>query len=420
MLVPQHRETDWIFSTESGHMQLLLNSPGISRLILIGNLPITADQSPAIYHRPTYDGTDSRAKLEASLTPLLIALSPKSSLIDGFFDIPFLSYEDNVICSVTVERCVGPRVGEMLVEDVEIEKTGEIECSKREFRRRLRFKRMPNLVQTEIRIVPERGFGSDCLGIGEVEFRPDLGVLVHPYLAPMVASLSLIGCYLDERIRSGFSPKALCVGVGGGALLGFLRTQLGFEVVGVEVDEGVLRVARQYFGLEDDEHIRVCVGDGIELIEKFARQFDERNLPSSGVHEVENEMDSDNVDGFDTKFDVIMVDLDSSDVGNGIIAPPLEFARKPVLLNARLALCSLGILVVNVIPPSSSFYETLLREFREVFHELYEIDVGNGENFVLIASASPIGTTSGRRENSFLKNLKLVISGGYVDSIRKI
>ena len=32
LIVPQNRESDWVFSTESCHLQLLLSSPGISRL----------------------------------------------------------------------------------------------------------------------------------------------------------------------------------------------------------------------------------------------------------------------------------------------------------------------------------------------------------------------------------------------------
>ena len=71
---------------------------------------------------------------------------------------------------------------------------------------------------------------------------------MHPYLGPMVASLLLVGCCTEERIQCGFKPKALCIGVGGGALLRFLRAQLGFEVVGIEADE-VLLVARRYFWL---------------------------------------------------------------------------------------------------------------------------------------------------------------------------
>ncbi|PQQ21511.1 methyltransferase-like protein 13 [Prunus yedoensis var. nudiflora] len=100
----------------------------------------------------------------------------------------------------------------MVVEDVEIESGGE--ASKREFRRRLRFKRMPNLVQTEYLSAPLFGsYGG--------------------------ASLQLIASYIEGRIRSGFRPKALCLGVGGGALLGFLKAELGFQVMGVEADKEV-------------------------------------------------------------------------------------------------------------------------------------------------------------------------------------
>ncbi|KAM7526821.1 hypothetical protein LguiA_016723 [Lonicera macranthoides] len=418
MIVPNHRETDWIFSTEPGHLQLLLNSPQISRLTLIGNLPNTSHPSTT-YTRPLSIDPVHILKLEEILTPLLTALSPKSAFLKGLPEIPFLTYEDDVIRSVIVERCTGSFVGEMLVEDVELECATVESVRRREFRRRLTFKRMPNLIQTQLRIHPSSsengGFG--FMGLEEVEFQPDIGALVHPYLTPMVAGLSLIGSFLDEPIRSGFMPKALCFGVGGGALLSFLNTQLGFEVVGVEADEVVLRVARQHFGLKEGKFLRVSVGDGIELIERFARREKKHNIDSSGAH---NAVNGGSLDKVDDRFDVVMVDLDSSDVGMGRSAPPLEFVRKSVLWAARSALREHGIIVINVIPTSRSLYESLIREFQEVYEELYEIEVGNGENFVLIATASPIGDTSSASENSFLMKLKLVISGAYMDSIRKL
>ncbi|GLT73237.1 hypothetical protein SLA2020_451090 [Shorea laevis] len=383
MFVPEHREPDWIFSTESGHLQLLLSSPGVSRLILIGNPPINDNCLPTIYRRPINSNTHG---LEVSLKPLLLALSPKSLFENGIPEIPILRYEDNVVCSVVLEHCVGSFAGEMLVEDVEIESgSSEMgECLKREFRRRLRFKRMPNLIQTEIRVVPVEDFGSEHVGIGKVEFRPDIEVLVHPYLAPMVAGLSLISSCIEERIRSQFRPKALCIGVGGGALLAFLKAQLGFEVVGVEADEEVLRVARQFFGLDENGN---CLYDGNDV---------------------------------NNKFDAIMVDLDSSDATTGTSAPPLEFVRKHVLLAAKLVLCDFGILAINVISPNRSFYEKLIQDFREVFHDLYEIDIGNGENVVLVATMSPTMSSISDCDNSFLIRLRLVVSGVYMDSLRKI
>ncbi|TKY53478.1 Methyltransferase protein 13 [Spatholobus suberectus] len=413
MLVPEGRETDWIFSTELGHLQLLFSSPGISRLILIGNHLKEGTFPARVYNRP----------LECSLhqqgfhvwsKPLLLALSPRSLFKSGIPEIPLLSYEDNLVSSVVVHECVGCRVGEMLVEDVEIENGSG---HGREFRRRLRFKRMPNLIQTEIRVVPERGGdGLDgvCIG-GGVGFVPDLKVLVHPYLGPMVAGLALVGGYVEGRIRNGFRPKALCLGVGGGALVSFLVTQLGFEVMGVDSDREVLRVARKYFGLEECEFIHVVVGDAFESMKKLAchgKSKGDCEVNGFGGHLVEDEVNH--------KFDVVMVDLDSSDVRNGISSPPLEFGRKDVLLAAKLVLFEYGILVINVIPPSRSFYDSLVSHFQEVFHELYKIDVGNGENFVLIATASPLVFSVGDCGNSFLMRLKSVIPEAYINSITKI
>ncbi|WZZ23149.1 eEF1A lysine and N-terminal methyltransferase [Brassica rapa] len=356
MLVPKHRETDWIFSTESGHLQLLLNLPEISRLILIGDDPEDLSNSSA---------ADEDERLQQRVKPLVAALSPKTLVKE---EVPFLIYEDDVVTRVELERTIGPYVGEMLIEDVEI----EIDEVTREFRRRLRFKRTPNLIQSDIKMVRTRG----------EEFEPQLTELVHPYLPPMVASLSLIGCDLKRR------PKALCIGVGGGGLVSFLKLKLGFEVTGVEIDPEVVRIARCYFGLEE-RFASVHVGDGVE----FLKRLDD--------------------DG--SKFDVLMVDVDSSDPVHGVSAPPVEFVGRDVLLAARAVLVPCGVLVINVIPLSKTFYEELKDVFRQVFAELYEIDVGNGENFVLIATVSVRDGLNGFT----MENLSPVVLK-YVDAIQRI
>lgn len=396
--------------------------------------------------------------------PLLLALCPRSLFKSGIPEVPILSYEDNnLVSSVVVHHCVGGHVGELLVEDVEIEIENGSGIGRREFRRRLRFKRMPNLIQSEIRLVPENGgdgfdnrdsnpcwercshlvsdhpsnmFASEgrcmletklesdgldgvCIG-GHVGFVPDLKVLVHPYLGPMVAGLVLNSGYVEGRIRNGFRPKALCLGVGGGALLTFLRTQLGFEVMGVDGDREVLRVASEYFGLKECDFIRVVVGDAFESLKKLACYGKLNGWSSFGDCEVNGSGGHLEDDEADCKFDVVMVDLDSSDVRNGTSSPPLEFVRKDVLLAAKLVLCEFGILVINVIPPRKSFYDNLVSHFKDVFHELYKIDVGNGENFVLIAPASPLVFSVGDCGNSFLMQLKSVIPEAYINNITKI
>lgn len=229
-----------------------------------------------------------------------------------------MSYEDNLISSLVIHQCLSSHVGQMLVEDVEIETQND----SREFRRRLRFKRMPNLIQTEVLIVPETDLGSNNVCIGDTKFKPDLRVLVHPYLPPMVASLSLISDYIDGRIRNGFRPKALCLGVGGGALLTFLAIQLGFEVVGVDSDNEVLKVAKNYFGLEDSEFIRVIVGDAVKYMNKLADRVKQRSKSSFDDSEPDGFGHMVNDEGTHHKFDAVMIDLDSSDIRDGISSPP--------------------------------------------------------------------------------------------------
>ncbi|KAI3470569.1 hypothetical protein Pfo_027232 [Paulownia fortunei] len=391
MWVPPGRESDWIFSTFSGHLQLLLSSPTtqpLSRLILVGNSP--SYSQPTSHNSNLYPS--SSTPLHQNLVPLLLALTPKSAFLDDgeIPEVPFLIFEDEVVKSSILEICEGPCVGEMLIENVELENDGV-----KEFRRRLRFKRMPNFVQTQMRIHPKNE--SSLENLENVEFELDKGVLVQPYLSPMVAGISVISRFLEGRMQDGFRPKALCLGVGGGALLGFLSVQLNFEVVGVEEDEVVLEVAKRYFGLESDELIHLFAEDGIIYVKNLAKNISE-----------------------DSRFHAIMVDLDSSDVKVGVCAPPVEFVRKSVLLAARAVLCEEGVLVINMIPSSKLFYERLICEFQEVFEELYEIDVGNGENFVLIATKTKIENALDANEGAFLNKLKLVVSRSYIDSIRKI
>ncbi|XP_038906139.1 eEF1A lysine and N-terminal methyltransferase [Benincasa hispida] len=406
MFVPPGLETDWIFSTESGHYHLLFDSPEISRLILVGDQePVTGHDSFLVYNRQ--DSASTWSRLVVSLQPLFLALFPKSCFQHGIPEVPILSFVDNVICSVVLERSIGSSVGEFLVENVEIERES---LETREFRRRLRFKRMPNLIQTEIRIIPEANLNLDAIEIQNIEFKLDTRVLVHPYLPPMAASLSLIASSIDEQIQTGHRPKALCVGVGGGALLSFLATHLDFEVVGVEMDMEVLRAAQHYFGLVENNFLHISIGDAIEFLENASKSNKKQKCGSFGVH-------------MSSEYDVIMVDLDSSDARNGMSSPPLEFVGRDVLLSARSVLSEHGILVMNVIPLDKLFFETLVDELRSVFDDLFQINVDNGENFVVIASMCPIKSfpnVTKNEMNSFSSRLRLLLSGAYMDSIKRI
>uniref|UniRef100_A0A0A9D2G3 Uncharacterized protein n=1 Tax=Arundo donax TaxID=35708 RepID=A0A0A9D2G3_ARUDO len=397
MLVPAGRHRDWIFSTRAGHLHLLLSSQ-FTRLILVG--PELSAPSPRVVSciaRPEPDPAHAR------LLPLLLALCPRAAFRDNAIpDVPLLSFQEDLIGLAPVRVVAGPVVGEMVIEDV------AVDCAPgpAELRRRLRFRRMPCLVQTQVRLSwqsPAIAASSSLLqtleeGSGGL-LQPEVGgLLVQPYLQATVASLAVVAPSIEERIQSGVRPRCLCAGVGGGSLPMSIRVGLQFNVLGIEADGVVLDVARNHFGLVEDEFLRVHVGDAIQMIQDFACQQEP-----------------------DMKFSAILVDLDSSDAMCGVSAPPPEMTRGSVLLAAHTILHHHGVLILNVIPPPAdgSFYKELIDGLRLVFSELYEIDVGNGENFVLIATVSPVETTITDNSGHFLTELRK-LAGDFLKHIRKI
>ncbi|KAK1300559.1 hypothetical protein QJS10_CPB13g01682 [Acorus calamus] len=317
---------------EEGHLQLLLSLPSLSRLFLIGD-PLPSDPSPPPTPFAISDSPPPKPSFQAKLLPFLSSLSPRRDLSD----IPFLEYEDGVVRSLPVATHIGPVAGEMLVEDAEVAvRPG----GSTELRRRLRFKRLPNLIQTQMRLVVSGG-GAPA---------PDVGVLVQPYLAPMVAALSL------ARVCSASAwAGALCC-------RSFVRGS---------GDETVVAVAKEHFGLVEDELLRVRVGDAVE----FVRETHER-------------------------FDAIMVDLDPGEVGFGFGTPPAGFAAARVLKAAKLALRARGVLVVNAVRTEQSVFDRFVARVREVFPVLHGIECrGGGE---LCACCVGGGRGSGGRRREFI------------------
>ncbi|WVZ92174.1 hypothetical protein U9M48_038260 [Paspalum notatum var. saurae] len=401
MLVPAGRHRDWIFSTRAGHLHLLLSSTHVSRFIILG--PELSAPSPRVVScvsRPEPDPAHAR------LLPLLLALCPAAAFLGNARhavpDVPLLTFHDDLLRLAPVKVVAGPVVGEMVVEDVAIDcAPGPVEL-----RRRLRFKRMPCLVQTQVRLCPSSAAAAaasssllEALDGSGGLLQPEVGgSLVEPYLQAMVAGLAVIAPSVDESIQSGVRPTCLCAGVGGGSLPMSIRVGLQFNVLGVEADSVVLDVARNHFGLVEDEFLRVHVGDAIQTIEEFSRQGEA-----------------------DMNFSAVMVDLDSSDAMCGVSAPPLEMTHANILLSAHTILHHHGVLILNVMPPPAdvSFYQGLVDVLRQVFSELYEIDVGNGENYVLIATVSPIETRVTDNSGQFLTELRK-LAGDFLEHIRKI
>lgn len=340
MLVPTGVEDDWIYSSEGGQWQLLTTA-NVSRLIIVDRIGKTRVQEKSACLQ-----CDDQA-LATRLRPIVIALAPRICFKNGVPVVPFVDYTHNIICRVVVEESYSSLTGSMVVEDVTLDTASfdsnhadvsvETGCVHRQvrkadkvvYRRRLRFKRMPNLVQTEVPLVNSITCDRDA-ALSDSQI--DHSLLVHKYLPPIVAGLVLAASSIEPLMERGERVNVLALGVGGGALPIFLQKYLGFhvqvytinslcwnhefmkiadlEVVcvqAVDIDRVVLDLAHRHFGLQNGVDMEVEVGDALQIISKLAvKVTDEMADKKSNDHRVH----------------VIVLDVDEGDARCGLSSPP--------------------------------------------------------------------------------------------------
>jgi spermidine synthase len=187
-------------------------------------------------------------------------------------------------------------------------------------------------------VVTENRFGVRTLRFGHegvCQSMVKLGDPEHLEL-PYTSVLPLCLAFVEAPRR------ALIVGLGGGALPMFLHRCLPDLVVEVvELDPGVLEVAREFFGFREDARLSVWIEDGRDFIERHAARYDVVIL-----------------DGFDAE------------------SIPGHLRTLEFLESVKHALIPGGIAVANVWGRSfNTFYADMLRTYSAAFEELYVLDV---------------------------------------------
>lgn len=328
-IVPEGRETDWIFSTEAGRLQLS-DSAGFERLIV------------ASLHRDhVYTNLDS---IKSELSSKVMELAPP-----GFktgIQVPFLSVGQDIGNRQIRYKGKSEMSGDYVIEDVDV--SGDMY-------RRLVFSSNPNIVQSEAKLIS----ASKKKGKGKKKGKLtiDCGYLACQHHVSMVAGLGFVPNI--NQLKDG-EVSVLLIGLGGGGLATFLHQhfkQINLSVV--DIDDAMVTIATDWFGFVKDDLMTVHVCDGLELVQKEV---------DKGV-----------------KRHVIMLDVDSKDTSVGMSCPPQSFIQEKFLQNLRSLLCDNGVLILNLVCRDETIKEDVLKSIRKVFDQVYIKNIEEEVNQIVYA-----------------------------------
>eukprot|EP00850_Spirogloea_muscicola_P006020 SM000028S10114 [mRNA] locus=s28:442203:444567:- [translate_table: standard] len=408
-------------------------------------------------------GSDAEGAAEqARLGPLVLALAPRASFVAAATDdggnggggrsgVPFITYDDGVLDRAVVAEAESELTGAMVVEDVEL-RAHEAACCSRGaaaigcaapsvFRRRLRFRRMPDLVQSEVALRrPPLADAGRPLRDRRREIDPSR--LVHKYLPAVMAGFVLVAPLLEAAAASGTPPRLLVLGGGAGALPAFVHRHFpSFHIQVVELDKVVVRLARRHFGLHEGSRLRLQIADARHFVASLvdassaeAGGHQTRNVsggkksrrahtnghavaPGTGRQQGMNEA----LHPFcSLPFHIIVLDIDAGDAHGKYGAPPEDMLSVDFLQALRAVLHPEGMLAVNVVPHSEPARIEAQERLRDVFGSVFEARVDDDINSVVYTT--PICIASPRANDdlggSFRRQLEALLPGQLIESIR--
>jgi spermidine synthase len=183
--------------------------------------------------------------------------------------------------------------------------------------------------------------------------------------------------------------RMLIIGLGGGSMAKFLHRRFPqAHIDAVELDPMVVDVARRYFGLVEDERLRVHVGDGRAFIEKSAQ-----------------------------RYDIIFLDAFGPD------SIPRTLTTREFLEAVRNHLSQDGVVAANIWGPDHNpVYAPMLRTYQVTFDQVALVERVGRSNRIVLAGSEAIKLTKAdlvaraaqiQRESDLGFDLAQIISEGF-------
>ena len=333
-IVPQGREAEWLFSTKEGRNHLAA-SADCKRMVVVH-----------LHRDHTYKSLDA---IKEELSGYALELAPPD--LEANVQVPFLSLGEDEVGDRT-ERCRGKSElsGEFVVEDV---------VANGEMFRRLIFFNNKKLIQSEAKLKQIKVKKKSKKII-------DTSYLACAHHSAMIGSIGFFNDKTSSCISS--SVRCLIVGLGGGALAGYISQQFQNTFIEVvEIDPSIVRVATDHFGFSENERLKVITCDGLKYIKELSKETIEANKSLS-----------------DKMYDIIMFDVDSKDSTIGMSCPPKPFVEPDFLRCVSNCLKEKGIFVLNITCRDPTLRSEVLTDIKKVFNQVLSYQIPQEVNEILL------------------------------------
>ncbi|XP_012251378.2 eEF1A lysine and N-terminal methyltransferase homolog [Athalia rosae] len=328
-IVPQGRETLWLFCTKEGRQQLLETTKR-NRLAIV-----------TLRREHTFESLDA---IKNELSVSIRNLAPAG--VDNNTQIPYLSLESSVGKREVCHQGSSKFSGEFVIE--------EIEDDKGSVYRRLIFLNNQFVIQSEakLKLVKSRR--------GKSKKVIDPGYLACEHHIYMSVGISIVRNFKKEL------TEIAIIGLGGGGLCTFLRNCLPeIKITAVEIDETMLQVATNYFGLTQDASLKVEITDGLKFIQDSAKQG--------------------------KMFDAILFDVDSKDTTVGMSCPPKQFIEIPTLQAVSQCIGDTGLFILNLVCRDEELRRETIGTLKSTFPYVYSYNLESDVNEVIFCTTEKLG-----------------------------
>ncbi|CAD6206589.1 GSCOCG00010061001-RA-CDS [Cotesia congregata] len=324
-LVPQGRDSDWLFGTKEGRKEFaeLMEKDRIAIVILGRN--------------HTFKNWD---QVKEELNYSVKNLAPPG--LPPNFSIAYLSLGPDVGKCETLHEEESEINGRISIEDV-FSNDQDIKF------RRLIFLKNQFVIQSDAMvksIKTRRGKKKD--------------IIEHGYLACEHHAFMSIGvqAMIGNNSNKNNSKEILVVGLGGGGLCMFLyRCFPQSKVTAIEIDKTILKIAQEYFSFITDNRSKVEICDGIKYLEEAAE---------SGK-----------------KFDAILFDVSTNDKLLGISCPPIEFLKPSVLSSVSKCLNKNGFFILSLVCRDKNLRPEIMNDLKNVFSSITSVKIKDIINEIL-------------------------------------